>query len=102
MTTVPAINCNNNISMKRYSTSTKPTPKQVVTATASAFIPGLGQVINNEWGKGALFFGGALAAGLLNRSCGKRGATAAAILFWIGQAAIRAYSAADAVLNSRY
>lgn len=95
-----------NVAMKRnnynYSYSSKPSAKQIGTAAASAFIPGLGQAINNEWGKGLLFFGGALATGLLGRSCGKRGATVAAIVFGITQAAIRAYSTADAVLNTRY
>ena len=91
----------NNVSMKRYSNSTKPSVKQVATAMASACIPGLGQAINDEWGKGGLFLGGALVTGLLARSCGKRGATAAAIIFGLGQAAIRAYSTVDAALNAR-
>lgn len=93
----------NNVSMKRYSYSysTKPSAKQVATAMASACIPGLGQAINDEWGKGALFLGGALATGLLGRSCAKRGATVAAIIFGLGQAAVRAYSTVDAALNTR-
>ena len=92
-----------NVAMKRtnYSYSSKPSKKQAGVAIASAFIPGLGQAINNEWGKGVLFLGGQIATVLLTRSCDKRGATVPALIFALANAVVRGYSTADAVLNAR-
>ncbi len=44
----------------RPSTSSR---NPVVAAILSALMPGLGQFYNGQWGKGALFFFGALVAG---------------------------------------
>ena len=50
---------------------TAETPKEASTGKkwgvgiASFMVPGLGQAINGDWGKGLAFFGGALLAGML-------------------------------------
>lgn len=46
----------NNPTMKAYSGEQKPTKRQVVVAMSSLLIPGFGQALNNDWGKGCLFF----------------------------------------------
>lgn len=101
MSFTPINSYHNNVAMQRNYYSSKPSKKQAGVAIASAFIPGLGQAINNEWGKGALFLGGQIATALLTRSCDKRGATVPALIFALANAIVRGYSTADAVLNVR-
>ena len=92
---------NNTISMKSYSTNQRPTKRQVVVAMSSALIPGMGQALNEDWGKGALFFTSGLGMGYLAKLCQKRNLGILQLIPKIGLAAVVAYSALDAAFNTK-
>ncbi|MBQ3311058.1 hypothetical protein IJG72_03170 [bacterium] len=72
------------------------TGKKCVVGVASALIPGLGQVINNQWGKAAGFFSGQIAVGALAKC--RAISLPVAVLTAIGDSI---WSIVDAVKNTK-
>lgn len=71
------------------------TGKKWGVGIASACLPGLGQAINGEWGKGFAFLAGSIAtsiAGGLLRSPG---------MMWLGGLGVGIWSIVDAVKNAK-
>ena len=67
---------------------------------ASTFVPGLGQVINNDWGKGVTFFAGNIALQSLYLLALLRGGMPSP-LAGLGGLGLGIWSIVDAVKNSR-
>lgn len=77
------------------------TGKKWGVGIASAFVSGLGQAINGEWGKGAAFFLGSLFPAMISSfaiTTGKFGTSAIAGLTALG---VNIYSIVDAVKNAK-
>ena len=91
----------NNISMKSYSMNQKPTKRQVVVALSSGIIPGAGQALNGDWGKGALFFSSGLGLAYLTHLCNKRNLGPLSLLPRIAIAVLSTYSALEAAFNTK-
>ena len=91
---------NNAVSMKSYSTNQRPTKRQVLVAMSSSLIPGTGQAMNGDWGKGALFLSSGLGLGYITHICHKRNLGALSWVPRIGLAILAAYSALDAAFNT--
>lgn len=71
------------------------TGKKWGVGIASACIPGLGQAINGEWGKGLAFFGGSIGAKILG------GIFRSPAMTMIGGLGVRIWSVVDAVKNAK-
>ena len=81
--------------------SEKPTPKKIAIATASGVIPGLGQAINGQWGKGGLFLGSVIGLSLLARNCTNKGAKIPAFILALTSIAARSYAVVDSYIHSK-
>ena len=91
----------NNISMKSYSMNQKPTKRQVIVAASSALVPGLGQVLNEDFGKGLLFFTSGLGLAYLTKICRNRNLKFLQIIPKIALALVCMYSALEAAFNTK-
>ena len=86
--------------MKSYSMNQKPTKRQVV-AMSFAIIPRMGQALNEDWGKGLLFFTSALGLRFLAKVCQKRNLGILQLVPKIGIALVVTYSALEAAFNTK-
>lgn len=77
------------------------TGKKWGVGIASAFISGLGQAINGDWGKGAMYFLTNLGASFVAGALAHSGKIGAAVVVGLGALGINIASIVDAVKNAK-
>ena len=85
------------------------TGKKIGVGIASWFIPGLGQAINGQWGKGLGFLGGTVGLGVIAATTGVLGAlknnlstmVASSLGLSLGYLGLTIWSVIDAVKNAK-
>ena len=77
------------------------TGKKWGVGIGSAILPGLGQAINGQWGKGFAFFGGSIAINIAQILLAAKGKTGAALTCVAGNIGARIWSVVDAVKNAK-